>query len=585
MKKETESEASPSSIKKRRCGYKKDWENEYLWLKGVEGDTERAFCDLCKTSFSIGHGGEYDVKRHRLMETHKKRVQQKETSKSMDAFLRPKNDFLADKVTAAEVTSVYHTVQHATSYRAGDCGTKLAPTIYPDSDIAKRMACGRTKAEAIVTDVLAPASVEDCLKVLRRPLNEQREATTKAHTPFFSVASDASNHGTTKLFPLSTTKLEENGLGLDMISAYSADNASLNYGRYNSVFQKLKENNNCILKANCVANIVHNSAKHAGDRLNIDIENDVNKTFSHFSSSVKRIEELKSIHTFVEIEYQSLLRHVPTRWLSLWPAVKRLHDSWAPIKTYFLSLGEDQCPKSLWQLFKDDQDGEGNPLDLQIYLSFLSKIFHDTVLVLEREDGTVCELYDMMFTLKTKLQQRQSDGFFGAQTGVLLQQFPDRQAAVLREDMCNFYQSSLTYLEQRYDFSDSNYQKKVASLALKKSPFNFSHLCEAVEVLQLSKKLDMDALYDEYCVVLPHQQAIVQSGATVVENGEGLFTDDRMLDGHKEQMFGKPHQVRIQVKSNFTFSCKDFYTYVVKEKVLLNAVRSNKKYKFKKKPE
>ncbi len=58
MEKETESEAPPSSIKKRRCGYKKDWENEYLWLKGVEGDTERAFCDLCKTSFSIGHGGE-----------------------------------------------------------------------------------------------------------------------------------------------------------------------------------------------------------------------------------------------------------------------------------------------------------------------------------------------------------------------------------------------------------------------------------------------------------------------------------------------------------------------------------------------
>lgn len=179
MEKETESEAAPSSIKKRRCGYNKDWENEYLWLKCVEGDTERAFCDLCKTSFSIGHGGQYDVKRHRLTETHKKRIQQKETSKSMDAFLRPKNDFLADKVTAAEVTNVYHTVQHASSYRAGDCGTKLAPTTYPDSDIAKRMACGRTKAEAIVTDVLAPASVEDCLKVLKRPLNEQREATTK----------------------------------------------------------------------------------------------------------------------------------------------------------------------------------------------------------------------------------------------------------------------------------------------------------------------------------------------------------------------------------------------------------------------
>lgn len=185
---EKESEAPPSSSKKRRCGYNKDWENEYLWLKSVMGDTERAFCDFCKTSFSIGHGGEYDVKRHRLTETHKKRIQQKETSKSMDAFLRPKNDFLEDKVTAAELTSVYHTVQHASSYRTGDCGIKLAPTIYPDSDIAKRMACGRTKAEAIVTDVLAPASVEDCLKVLKRPLNEQRDSTTKGKVIFMDVS-------------------------------------------------------------------------------------------------------------------------------------------------------------------------------------------------------------------------------------------------------------------------------------------------------------------------------------------------------------------------------------------------------------
>ena len=66
-------------------------------------------------------------------------------------------------MTAAEVTSVYHTVQHSTSYRAGKCGSKLAPAIFPD------LACGRTKAEAIIQDVLAelaPASVQDCLKSL-----------------------------------------------------------------------------------------------------------------------------------------------------------------------------------------------------------------------------------------------------------------------------------------------------------------------------------------------------------------------------------------------------------------------------------
>ncbi|KAJ7991172.1 hypothetical protein DPEC_G00294490 [Dallia pectoralis] len=386
--------------------------------------------------------------------------------------------------------------------------------IYPNSDIAKRMPVVGRRQNRISFNFIPSVGV------------------STDHPPFFSVASNASNHGTTKLFPMSVcywtpdlgvqtkvlgfdddsdetsaaihnqiTKLEENGLGLDMIS----------------------------------------TAKHGGDRLNIDIENVVNKTFGHFSSSAERIEfeELKSIHTFVEIEYQSLLRHVPTRWQSLWPAVKRLHDSWASIKTYFLSLREDQCPNSLWRLFKDDQDGEGNPLDLQVYLSFLS----NAVLVLEREDGTV---YRQLCSERT----------------------------------CATSTSPLTDLEQRYHFSDSNYQKKVASLALKKSPFNFSQLCEAVEVLQLSKKLDMDALYDEYCVVLSHQQAIVQSGAPVVENGEGLFTDDRMLSCLVNLI-----NPEIQVKSNFTFSCKDFYTYVVKEKVLLNAERSNMKYKFKKKPE
>ena len=73
-----------------------------------------------------------------------------------------------------------------------------------------------------------------------------------------------------------------------------------------------------------------------------------------------------------------------------------------------MSLGEDQCPKSLWQLYKKDEDGEGQPLELQVYLSFLNnvlKIFHDAVLLLEGEDGTVCELYELMSTLKAKFQQ------------------------------------------------------------------------------------------------------------------------------------------------------------------------------------
>lgn len=212
-----------------------------------------------------------------------------------------------------------------------------------------------------------------------------------------------------------TNKLKENGLRLEMISAYTADNASVNYGKFKSVYQKLKADNAAIIKANCMAHVVHNCAKYAGDKLDIDIECTTNKIYSHFSSSAKRTEELKSLFEFVDQDYHAVLRHVPTRWLSIWPAVSRLHVSWPAVKAYFLSLGEEHCPKVLWKPFKKDPHGDGLPLQLQANLSFLHnapKTFHDVILLLEGDNITVCEFYDIISTLQRKLQQRQADSFF-----------------------------------------------------------------------------------------------------------------------------------------------------------------------------
>lgn len=630
------------ATKKRRCVFSSGWTATYSWLRPVDGEADRAFCILCKSSFSVGHGGEYDVKRHGACESHRKRAQQQETCKSMQSFFIKPNDPQLDKISAAEVTSIYHAVQHAHSYRSTDCNNKLAPVIFPDSEIAKKIACGRTKAASIVTDVLAPVSVEKCLLELTSPV-----LAGETHTPFFSVASDSSNHGSTKLFPLAvrywtpglglrnrvldfyedssetsesihrqiTNKLKENGLRLEMISAYTADNASVNYGKYNSVYQKLKADNASIIKANCMAHIVHNCAKYAGDRLDIDIECTTNKIYSHFSSSAKRTEELKSLFEFVDQDYHAVLRYVPTRWLSIWPAVSRLHVSWPAVKAYFLSLGEEHCPKVLWKLFKKDQHSDGQPLELQTYLSFFHnvlKIFYDVILLLEGDSMTVCELYDILSTLRTKLRQRQADSFFGVETSSLLQQFPDCKATAIKQDFSNFYRTSLSYLEKWYDFSDSNFHKHVAVLGLK-SEFTFSHLCDVVEILQMRDKLNMDELYEEYCVTLPRQQEVIKITVPVVEKwstllqatntpnltvlGSFLFSIP-VTNAHVERVFSLMTAAwtdqrnrcsvdliksEIQVKNNFGYSCMEFYSYALKEKTLLEAVRSDKKYKFKKK--
>lgn len=67
-------------------------------------------------------------------------------------------------MTAAEVAHVYHTVKHGLSYHSADWALKLTLKTWTDSSLAKKMSCGTTKAEAVVTDVQSPKAIEEVIK-------------------------------------------------------------------------------------------------------------------------------------------------------------------------------------------------------------------------------------------------------------------------------------------------------------------------------------------------------------------------------------------------------------------------------------
>jgi hypothetical protein len=69
------------------------------------------------------------------------------------------------------------------------------------------------------------------------------------------------------------------------------------------------------------------------DKLDVDMESLVVKIFNNFSSSAKRITELKNVFQFLGEDYEDMLRHVGTRWLTLYPAIERLSETSTSCRT------------------------------------------------------------------------------------------------------------------------------------------------------------------------------------------------------------------------------------------------------------
>ncbi|KAJ4935520.1 hypothetical protein JOQ06_017052 [Pogonophryne albipinna] len=441
------------------------------------------------------------------------------------------------------------------------------------------MTCGKTKAKALCENVLAPYSVQTHVDYIKE--NELH----------YSLTSDASNKGTIKCFPIVLryfhfeegvkhalldfysdsnekseaitnqllSKLEMSGLDVKKMSAYATDNASVNYGKHNSVYQKLKLAQKDVLAANCLAHILHNATRYAASNLDIDIENVVLKVYSHFSISASRTAQLKEFCEFVEVEECNLLRHVVTRWLSLLPSIDKILNCWRPLTSYFQSLGEEECSKMLWKCFGED----GNEVS-EMYFLFLShilKVFSDCIEALEAKSFTpLC--------LRAK-----------------------------------------KYVSERYDFSENSFHSKVSKLGLT-TAVSYGEYSDAVQACSL-KDIDTDGLYEEYGMV----ESILSSSEM-----EGCHSEERYLklfskaevplvnlrkvsayifsipcsNAHTERVFSmmtsawRNERNRLDVDSvkaelqicvNFTFECTDMYQRLLTNKKLLEAARKGQKYR------
>ena len=177
---------------KRKSVFSDELRQKYPCFKKGRSDFE-AECITCGcgTFISVANKGSISLDDHIKTTKHKQAIKgETSSSKMTDYFCKPGTKS-EDEVAAVEATMAFHTVKHHYSYKSNDCTYTLMAKIFPDFSTAKKFSCARTTIEAIVNNVLAPASVQCVLNDIE-----------KHEIMYLRVSTDGSNHKSTKLFPI-----------------------------------------------------------------------------------------------------------------------------------------------------------------------------------------------------------------------------------------------------------------------------------------------------------------------------------------------------------------------------------------------
>jgi len=320
------------------------------------------------------------------------------------------------------------------------------------------------------------------------------------------------------------------------------------------------------------------------------------------------------------MEFQEIIRHVSTRWLSLGPAIERLLQSWPAIVSYFKSLGED-CPVRLRKLLGLQVDIDDGDLQLKVtemYLCFVQNlccVFEKTVLVLERDNKSFCELYNIMYDLRKKLNDRLQDRFFGFSAQCILKSelIPAAMKQSIESNLCAGLQKAVTYLEQWFDFSSGAVTRVLQPFSLQVVP-SFENIITACDVLGLTPSIDVDMMYDEFSsaksglenviaddesdsAAVKWQTFFVSCGAKNVPVNllkivsyvlsipasnafcERIFSlMNTKWRSERNRATVELVSAELQVSVNFSKSCTEFYDFVLKDQKVLDAAASSQKY-------
>ena len=351
------SESGPSApkIKKKAKGqrYRAEYSIEYPCL--IKSTKESCvFCTYCKQDVSVLHGGRDDCKRHVESKKHESNANLQNSNSNLLSFFEKRESPMELQVTNAETLFTHFIIEHNVPIAVSDHAGPLFRKMFPDTEIAKKYGCARTKTSAII-DNLSRDKIETIVETLQKT--------------FFACATDGSNDVNTQLYPivvryynkeidqimtalLSMPSCNESCTGENIFNllnrefvkynipwgncvSFGCDNASVMTGKHKGVAKFVADQNENIYISGCPCHLVHIAAQKAAQKIPIKFEDLLVDIYYYLDKSSKRNLELKNCQLMCEIKTHKILKHVSTRWLSLGKCLERLLEQWDALKMFF----------------------------------------------------------------------------------------------------------------------------------------------------------------------------------------------------------------------------------------------------------
>lgn len=621
-------------MSKRKCKFTEVLRAKYPCFTSGRDDFD-AKCSICDCHVDVGNKGTIALERHVATEKHKKMIRAAGSSKVTNYF-QPSTSMTLKNTHAAEGTLAFHTVKHHQSYNSMECTASLTRKMFADSETAKNLKCGKTKTEAIVNQVIAPHTITTIIETLR-------------NISCLSVATDASNHGAEKLFPILIQYFNWTGNGietkiLDLQSlpnetslsianliyetlntyqltpkcvAFIGDNANVNFGGVNrnpgqNVFTRLKESleKENLIGVGCPAHIMHNSLRNGVDLMKLDIESIILKIFNYFSVYTVRTESLKEFCEYVEINYQPLLRHSKTRWLSLFPCVEGILKLYPALKEYFLS--QRTTPYLIKSFFENTTS--------EAYLWFthsLMSIYQANLAKIEEEHNSVLEISKILQSVLHMLRNRRNNNFLPLSVSQQLRN--NDEAESISNEFFSVYKACEDYLMEWIKPLEDFKCFEWMTLLKDNENLKYDDLVSCIEFLRIrGVEIDDVKLHDQFCnlisflksksdndetyydLKLHEQWTIYFKSAKNIECFSELLKICELyfcISAHNanvERVFSlintqwSKERNRLSVQSvksviltqyNFkNMTCEDFHNYLLKNQELLVKIGSSAKY-------